>query len=29
LPSSGTDWPTVVGGGVGILVIIGSLLLAL
>lgn len=29
LPQSGTDWPTVVGAGVGIFVIIGSLLLAL
>jgi hypothetical protein len=29
LPSSGTDWPTIVGAGVGIFVILGSLLLAL
>lgn len=29
LPSSGTDWPTIVGAGVGVFVIIGSLLLAL
>ena len=29
LPASGTDWPTIVGAGVGIFVIIGSLLLAL
>lgn len=29
LPKSGTDWPTVVGAGVGVFVIIGSLLLAL
>lgn len=29
LPSSGTDWPTVTGAGIGIFVIIGSLLLAL
>lgn len=29
LPKSGTDWPTVAGAGVGIFVIIGSLLLAL
>lgn len=29
LPQSGTDWPTVAGFGVGIFVIIGSLLLAL
>jgi len=29
LPESGTDWPTILGAGVGILVIIGSLLLAL
>lgn len=29
LPSSGTDWPTLMGAGVGIFVIIGSLLLAL
>ncbi len=29
LPQSGTDWPTLVGFGVGILVILGSLLLAL
>ena len=29
LPSSGTDWPTIVGAATGIFVIIGSLLLAL
>lgn len=29
LPSSGTDWPTVVGAGIGIFVVAGSLLLAL
>ena len=29
LPKSGTDWPTVVGAGVGVFVVIGSLLLAL
>jgi len=29
LPESGTDWPTIVGAGFGILIIIGSLLLAL
>jgi len=29
LPQSGTDWPTVIGIGIGILTIIGSLLLAL
>ncbi|HUC94415.1 MAG TPA: hypothetical protein VMR19_00220 [Candidatus Saccharimonadales bacterium] len=29
LPNSGTDWPTIVGAGVGIFVVIGSLLLAL
>lgn len=29
LPQSGTDWPTIAGAGIGILVIIGSLLLAL
>jgi uncharacterized repeat protein (TIGR01451 family) len=29
LPVSGTDWPTIVGAGIGIFVIIGSLLLAL
>jgi hypothetical protein len=29
LPESGTDWPTILGAGVGILVILGSLLLAL
>lgn len=29
LPQSGTDWPTVFGAGVGVFVIIGSLLLAL
>lgn len=29
LPESGTDWPTLVGTGLGILVIIGSVLLAL
>lgn len=28
LPQSGTDWPTTVGAGIGILTIIGSLLLA-
>ncbi len=29
LPQSGTDWPTMVGAGLGILVILGSILLAL
>lgn len=29
LPRSGTDWPTIVGVGVGILTILGSLILAL
>ena len=29
LPQSGTDWPTVLGIGIGILTIVGSLLLAL
>jgi hypothetical protein len=29
LPVSGTDWPTIVGAGFGLFVIIGSLLLAL
>lgn len=29
LPSSGTDWPTVAGAGIGVFVIIGSLLLAI
>lgn len=29
LPQSGTDWPTIVGAGLGVFVIIGSLLLAL
>lgn len=29
LPSAGTSWPTIVGIGVGILVIVGSILLAL
>ncbi len=29
LPSSGTSWPTLVGMGIGVLLIIGSLLLAL
>jgi hypothetical protein len=29
LPSSGTDWPTIVGAGIGIFVVAGSLLLAL
>ena len=29
LPDSGTSWPTIIGAGVGILVILGSLLLAL
>lgn len=29
LPESGTDWPTILGAGVGIFVIIGSLLLAI
>lgn len=29
LPNSGTEWPTLVGAGLGILVILGSLLLAL
>lgn len=29
LPSSGTSWPTIIGAGIGILVILGSLLLAL
>ncbi len=29
LPQSGTDWPTVMGAGLGIFIIIGSLLLAL
>lgn len=29
LPSSGVDWPTVVGAGVGVLTILGSLLLAI
>lgn len=29
LPNSGTSWPTVFGAGIGVLVIIGSLLLAL
>lgn len=29
LPVSGTDWPTILGAGIGLFVIIGSLLLAL
>lgn len=29
LPQSGTDWPTVAGAGIGIFVVIGSILLAL
>ena len=29
LPSSGTDWPTVASAGIGILVIVGSLIIAL
>jgi hypothetical protein len=29
LPNSGSSWPTIVGAGLGILVILGSLLLAL
>jgi hypothetical protein len=29
LPQSGTSWPTIVAAGLGILVILGSLLLAL
>jgi hypothetical protein len=29
LPQSGTDWPTVVGAGFGILVVLGSIILAL
>jgi hypothetical protein len=29
LPNSGTDWPTIAGAGIGIFVILGSLLLAL
>jgi len=29
IPVTGTGWPTIVGGGVGILVIIGAILLAI
>jgi hypothetical protein len=29
IPVSGTSWPTIVGAGMGVLIIIGSILLAL